>query len=550
MVLLSIKSSLGDIQEPFVDVPTFFFNSLRRHNVFTRGCDPRPVFIDDARAQRPKGLTLDRLEIACTRLASGLYHNVGVRQGDVIAVVLPNSIYYPVVLMASLMVGASCTLANPAYTPRELHHQLKDTQARHIVTTAALCATVASAVELDAASIGKCQLLVVDRTRPKASTLPVHTIFEVSDRRRYPRFRLTSAKTVESKVAFIPYSSGTTGLPKGVLLSHRNIVANVLQAASANDTAAPVDASTCAGVLPMFHSFGLTFICLLMPYMGVSTVVMSRFEMGRFLEIIQDYRVSETMLPPPIVNAMAKMPDLLEKYDLSSLLSVTVGAAPLSSSTIAVIEKQLPNVCIQNGYGLSEASPAISLNSIATRNTQSIGHLLPSIEAKVLDADGRLLGYDESGELCFRGPNVMLGYLNNPAETSLAIDSDGFLHTGDIGHINQEQHLFITDRKKELIKFNGFQVAPAELECLLLQHPLVRDCAVAGVFDSERQTEVPKAYLVLAASDAEQNTHAGQEIVEWLNAQVAYFKQLRGGFKVIDAIPRNASGKILRRLLN
>ncbi|KAJ2076797.1 hypothetical protein H4R24_005504 [Coemansia sp. RSA 988] len=549
MVSLSIKSSLGDIQEPSVDIPTFFFNALRQHNAFTRGLSPRPVFIDGAREQQPKSLTLDKLEMMCSQLASGLYHNVGVRQGNVIAVVLPNSIYYPVVLMASLMVGASCTLVNPAYTSRELHHQLKDTQARHIVTTASLCATVASAIKLDDAAVGNCQLLVVDEIRPESTTLAVRTIFEISDMREFPRFILTSPSAVASTVAFIPYSSGTTGLPKGVLLSHRNIVANVLQAASVNDTVASENESTCVGVLPMFHSFGLTFLCMLMPYKGISTVLMSQFEMCRFLEIIQDYRVSETMLPPPIVNAMVKMTDLVDKYNLTSLTSVTVGAAPLSSNTIAAIEERLPNVCIQQGYGLSEASPAISLNSLATRNIHSIGRLLPSIEAKVLDAKGRLLGYGESGELCFRGPNVMLGYHNNQAETAVAIDSDGFLRTGDIGHISQEQHVFITDRKKELIKFNGFQVAPAELECLLLQHPLVQDCAVAGVFDEERQTEVPKAYLVLVASDIEQNMQTGEKIVEWLNAQVAYFKQLRGGFKFIDAIPRNASGKILRRLL-
>ncbi|KAJ2608707.1 hypothetical protein H4S08_004351 [Coemansia sp. RSA 1365] len=548
MVLLSIKSSLADIQEPFVDIPTFFFDSLRRNNVFTRKDNPRPVFIDSAEVQ-PESLTLNELETMCTRLASGFYHNAGIRKGDVIAVVLPNSIYYPVVLIASLMVGASCTLVNPAYTPRELHHQLKDTQTRHIITTAALCSTVTSAVALKSTLDVNYRLLIVDKKCPENNTFPVRTIFEIFDEREYPRLRLTTAEAVASTVAFIPYSSGTTGHPKGVLLSHRNVVANVLQAVSVSDTHAPDDASTCVGVLPMFHSFGLTFLCLIMPYKGVSTVVMSRFEMNRFLEIIQEYRISEVMLVPPIINAMAKMSDLTGKYDLTSLLSVTVGAAPLSSDTIAVIEGRLPHMRILQGYGLSEASPAISLNPLASRNTQSIGRLLPSIEAKVLGAEDQLLGHDETGELCFRGPNIMLGYHNNQSETSRAIDSDGFLRTGDIGYINQQQHVFITDRKKELIKFNGFQVAPAELEGLLMQHPLVQDCAVVGIYDKDRQTEVPKAYLVLVGEDSEQNIQIGQKIVKWLNSQVAYFKQLRGGFQLIDAIPKSASGKILRRML-
>ncbi|KAJ2427696.1 hypothetical protein GGF41_001601, partial [Coemansia sp. RSA 2531] len=209
----------------------------------------------------------------------------------------------------------------------------------------------------------------------------------------------------------------------------------------------------------------------------------------------------------------------------------------------------LPELSILQGYGLTETSPAISLNPPTASNVRSVGRILPSIEAKVVDDIGRTLDSNEIGELCFRGPNIMLEYLNNDEATKETIDVDGYLHTGDVGYIDDQQHIYVTDRKKELIKYNGFQVAPAELEGIILQHPFVRDCAVKGIFDLQRQTEVPKAYLVLADPDQNDPAAAAQRVVEWVNNQVAYYKQLRGGYVLVNSIPRNTSGKILRRLL-
>ncbi|KAJ2301937.1 hypothetical protein IWW55_003670 [Coemansia sp. RSA 2706] len=533
MVQAFIKSSLADIDVPAVDIPTFFFESARRHDDFTRASSPRPLFTDGS-----ESVTLDQLESMCARLASGLYHTAGVRAGDVVAVMLPNSVHYPAIILSALMLGAACTLVNPAYTAREIGHQLADSGASCVFTTPALRETVSSAIA-------------------EHHTI-ITSIFDLFHDGDFPRARIASHDACQSTVAFIPYSSGTTGNPKGVMLSHRNIIANVLQAAALVGRQQQQQRgypSTSAGVLPMFHSFGLLFLCFLMPYSGTSTVVMAAFSMERFLQIVQDHRVTETMLVPPIINGLAKMPQVTDRYELGSLATIIVGAAPLSSDTIATLEQRMPHVRILQGYGMSEASPALSLNPVAgSRNPLSIGRLVPSVDAKVIDDSGKALGINETGELCFRGPNVMLGYVNNREETQAAIDSDGFLHTGDVGHIDEHQHVFITDRKKELIKFNGFQVAPAELEGLLLQHPRVRDCAVVGVFDEERQTEVPKAFLVLTADGGgngseEQARAVGQSVVKWLNGQVAYYKQLRGGFAVLDAIPKSASGKILRRML-
>ncbi|KAJ2255395.1 hypothetical protein IW137_001074 [Coemansia sp. RSA 1287] len=534
MVNAYIKSSLPEIDVPDIDIPSFFFASVKRHAVFTRRESPRPLFIEGT-----ESVTLVQLESLCTRLASGLYHTAGVRSGSVVAVVLGNTIHYPMIILSALMAGASCTLVNPAYTAREIGHQLSDSRATHVVTTTALCSVVEAAIGKHKLPIH--QILVTDDAVSQTGTLNVQSVFGMLSSQEFPRASVDSASTV----AFVPYSSGTTGTAKGVLLSHRNIVANVLQVAALSKCSEP---STSAGVLPMFHSFGLLFLCLLMPYKGTTTVVMARFDMQGFLQMVQDHHVTEAMLVPPIITGLIKSPQLVQQYDLSSLKTIVAGAAPLSSSAVAEIERLLPNVRVAQGYGMSEASPALSINpSEGAINPRSAGCLLPNIEAKVIDDNGRVVGLSETGELCFRGPNIMLGYLGNASATHETVDSEGFLRTGDIGHIDKSKHVYITDRKKELIKFNGFQVAPAELEGLLMQHPQIKDCAVAAVFDERRQTQVPRAYFVVSECDNAQAV--GQCVVEWLNAQVAYYKQLRGGFVILEAIPKSASGKILRRML-
>ncbi|KAJ2704621.1 hypothetical protein FB645_003118 [Coemansia sp. IMI 203386] len=542
----AITSSLPAVSIPSTDIPTFFFDSVRQLDEFSsNGTSPRPLFIDGS-VDNGESLDLEQFETLCTRLAAGLYHKTGVRQTDVVAVVLPNSIYYPVAILAVLMLGAACTLVNPAYTEREIAHQMEDSGAKFVITVADLHPTVAQASPgLNAST----QMLVLDKSGAEPSD--ILSIFDVLTDDAFPRVAWTETTDSEQDgtPAFIPYSSGTTGMPKGVVLSHRNIIANIKQALSIQTTLD--QPRTSIAILPMFHSFGLLFLCFLMPITAATTVVMPRFEMPRFLQLIETHKATDAMLVPPIVNALAKMPEASKKYNLTSLVEIVVGAAPLSTSAIAAVEKLMPHVRVLQGFGLTEGSPAISLNPRNHRCVDSVGRLLPNIAAKVLDSDGRVLGPDTVGELCFRGPNIMLGYLNNPEETQRAIDEDGFFHTGDIGYIDQNQFVFITDRKKELIKYNGFQVAPAELEGILMQHPEVRDCAVVGVFDEHRQTEVPRAFVVLEASTRDGQSAAGgaEHIVDWANGQVAYYKQLRGGYSIVESIPKSASGKILRRML-
>ncbi|KAJ2784368.1 hypothetical protein H4R18_001172 [Coemansia javaensis] len=551
-------SPLEEVVIPNADIPTFFFERVEQNSGFVHGDAPRAVFVSEDGGE---SLSLAQLRELAGRLAAGLYHDVGVRRGDVVAVVLPNSVYYMPVVLAALMLGAQCTLANPAYTARELRHQLEDSGARHVVADAARCGAVCEAVGQGAAQQRISQVLVVDRVAPGAAAaaaagVPVRSVFDVLRDGGFPRVALRTEAECAQTPALILYSSGTTGAPKGVLLSHRNLVACALQVMalqrSNSPAGMPPGTGTGMAILPLFHTFGFAFQCMAMPLRGLTTVVVPRFDMQRFLAAVQAHRVTETVMVPPIINALVKLPAgaTREKYDLSSVATITVGAAPLGAEIIAMLEALMPHVCVLQGYGMTEASPVLSVNMRATRNIASSGPLAPNMEAKVVDDDGRMLAAGEVGELCFRGPNVMLGYLNRPEDTAATVDADGFLHTGDIGYIGEGCHVFVTDRKKELIKFSGFQVAPAELEALLMQHSRVADCAVARAFDEGRQTEVPRAYLVLDPGVApEARDKTAQAVVEWLNAQVAYYKQLRGGYVLLDSIPKSAAGKILRRML-
>ncbi|KAI8322896.1 luciferase [Martensiomyces pterosporus] len=550
MTISIIKSPFPDVDIPSADLPTYFFEQMRQFEEFTRKDSPRPLFVDGTKGST-KSLTLDQLETMANRLASGLYNVLGVRQGDVVAVVMPNSIYYPAILLAVLMVGATCTLANPAYIARELNYQLAHSSAKFIIAASSLIPTVKEATAAAELLLDQ-HVLVADHTTGQSEEpVVLRSIFDVLSDADYPRVRLTSHESVSQTVAIIPYSSGTTGLPKGVKLSHYNFVSNIQQSVAIQRLYTSTYPRVCVAILPMFHIYGLLFLCFVPAIAGSSTVVMPKFDMAQFLTLVQTHQITEAMLVPPIINALVKQ-NAAKEYDLSSLSWITCGAAPLNTDTVRSLERMFDGIRLMQGYGLTEASPAIALSHPDSKNPSSCGKLVPNIEAMVIDDLGRALGTDEVGELCFRGPNVMTGYLNNDQATRETIDSDGFLHTGDIGYIDEDGYVYVTDRKKELIKFNGFQVAPAELEGILMQHPRVRDCAVFGVYDKSRQTEVPKAHLVLTADDKldiQEPDDVAHRVVEWMNEQVAYYKHLRGGYVVVDAIPKSASGKILRRFL-
>ncbi len=341
-------------------------------------------------------------------------------------------------------------------------------------------------------------------------------------------------------VVALPYSSGTTGLPKGVMLSHRNLVANVLQVDAVGHLRDGQD--TLITFLPFFHIYGLVVVMLLGLRSGATLVVMPRFDLEQYLDLVERYRATVLHVVPPIVLALAKSP-CVSGRDFSSVRKLFSGAAPLGADVICQCLARVGG-CLQQGYGMTEASPATHTTSenAATTKPGSIGVPVPNTECRVVDpATGQDAAPGENGELWVRGPQVMLGYHNRPAETLATIDADGWLHTGDIGHADADGHFFVVDRLKELIKYKGLQIAPAELESVLLSHAAVADAAVVPQKDEEAG-EVPHAFVVL------KGPATADELMAFVAQRVASYKKIRR-LDFIDAIPKSPSGKILRRVL-
>jgi 4-coumarate--CoA ligase len=281
---------------------------------------------------------------------------------------------------------------------------------------------------------------------------------------------------------------------------------------------------------------------------GFELVVMNKFEIERFCQIIEQYKVTFIYLVPPVLLLLSKHPSI-SKYDLSSLRMVNSGAAPLTRDLIEAVNKRI-TLPIKQGYGLSETSPTTHTQPWKDWNTTigSVGKLLPNMTAKYINEKGEEVPVGETGEMALKGPNVFKGYLNRPELTKDCFTDDGFFLTGDIGHQDDNGNFYITDRVKELIKYKGFQVAPAELEGILVGHPKVDDVAVIGIFSAEQASELPRAYVKLApGADANQQTE--KEIADYLQSKVAPHKRLRGGIRFVPEIPKSVSGKILRRVL-
>jgi acyl-CoA synthetase (AMP-forming)/AMP-acid ligase II len=300
--------------------------------------------------------------------------------------------------------------------------------------------------------------------------------------------------------------------------------------------------------LPFFHIYGLTCLIHQSIFSGLQLVVMPKFDLEDFCRIIQEHKVTFAYVVPPVILLLSKHP-VVSKYDLSTVRMMNSGAAPLTRDLVDSVYNRL-KIPVKQGYGLSETSPTTHTQPWSDWNKTigSVGTLLPYQTAKYMSAEEKEVAPGEVGELWIKGPNVFKGYLNNPEGTAHALTKDGYFKTGDVGYQDKEGNFYITDRVKELIKYKGFQVPPAELEGILVSHPKINDVAVIGVYHEEHATELPRAYVVPAAG-VENHEKEKTDIVEWLNAKVANHKKLRGGVHFVDEIPKSVSGKILRRAL-
>jgi len=331
-----------------------------------------------------------------------------------------------------------------------------------------------------------------------------------------------------------------------VELTHFNLTSNVVQieACQPDDSMATEDDAVLVH-LPLFHIYGLEVLMNLYLSVGATLVMMGRFDMGEFLGLLVNHRITRLYTVPPVAQGLTMVPTLKD-LDLSALKCVMLAAAPTSSDLQERLSEAIGVPVIQ-GYGMTELSPAshVDFTDSSRNRPGSVGRLLADTEEKIVDLEtGETeVALGETGELLVRGPQVMKGYFNNPQATAETLTADGWLHTGDIVRADEDGYIWVLDRKKELIKYKGFQVPPAELEGLLLGHPAVADAAVIGIQDEE-SGEVPKAFVVTR----EGQSVSADEVMEYIAEQVANFKQIRQ-VQFVDSIPKNPSGKILRRVL-
>ena len=457
-----------------------------------------------------------------SRTAAGLAAR-GIRKGDVVSVWAPNVPEWPVAFFAAVRLGAVVHTSNPVSTSEELAFQLADGNVKLLVTVNALAEKALAAIAQSKKSI---EVLTFDET-PGLPTLASIAIDAAP-----PSVTIDPA----SDIVALPYSSGTTGLPKGVMLTHRNIVAQLRQL----DAIENIEMPALLGVLPFFHIYGMVIIMMHGLMRGSAIVTMPKFEFEPFLKVLQDWPITSAHIVPPIVVGLGKHP-AVDSYKFPHLRYLFSGAAPLGPELTEAVEKRL-NVKIRQGYGMTEASPATHYTVAGSERCGCVGLLMPSTECRIIEPEtGKDLPTGSRGEVWVRGPQVMKGYLNNPEATARTVDAEGWLHTGDIGIVDDDGYLTVVDRLKELIKVKGFQVAPAELESLLLKHPKIADVAVIPI-DDEDSGEVPKA-IVVAKSPL-----TADEVIEFLFPQVAHYKRVRQ-VAFVDAIPKSPSGKILRRVL-
>jgi acyl-CoA synthetase (AMP-forming)/AMP-acid ligase II len=482
----------------------------------------------------PTGRVLTYAELADSvrRAAAGLVAR-GLARGDMLALCAPNSPEFAVAYYAALAAGALVTTVNPLAPAGDITRQLTHSGARWLITTGALAQGSAGQA---AAAAGIRETFALGAASAAGPAVPFTSLTGTDHTDRLPAVD-------PDDNAVLLYSSGTTGLPKGVLLSHRNLVASLCQTRPVHQVG-PDD--VLLTVLPLYHLYALQVTLSLGLAAGAAVVTMPRFDLEGCCALVQDHGVTRMEVVPPIVLALARHP-AVTGYDLSSLRLITSAAAPLGTALAGECARRL-GCRMKQMYGMTELGGAThGVPDTGGGPASSIGPPLPGVQARVVDcASGVDVELGEPGEMLIRTPAAMRGYLGNPEATAATIDADGWLHTGDVVIADREGWFTIVDRVKELIKYKGSQVSPAALEAILLTHPAVADAAVIGRPDEE-SGEIPTAVVVLRQPAADTGP-AGRELMAYVAARVAPHEKIRS-VEFVTEIPTSPSGKILRRLL-
>jgi len=476
-----------------------------------------------------RSVTFREIDRLSDQLAAALAKR-GVRPGDRVTIFMPNSVEFVIAFYGTLKIGGVVNPINAQSKEREVRFQVDDAGASAVLYHAAL-APVVDAIRSDLKGVRA--FAVTGDTAPKG--VDRFNDLLLADE---PDLGF-SARIGMNDLAALPYTSGTTGFPKGVMLTHANLTANQQQFFAA----VPVRRDDVfLNVLPYFHIYALNLLMTGAISLGATQVIMPRFDMVEYCTLVERQRATVCFIVPPIVLGLAMSPEV-ERHDFSSVRFFFSGAAPLAPDPARRMMQRIGKPIIQ-GYGLTETSPVTHANPFDAPVLESIGPVVPGTEDKIVDLETgtKTLPNGEVGEICVRGPQVMKGYWNKPQDTADVI-RDGWFHTGDVGRRDDKGYLFIVDRKKEFIKYKGFGVGPAEVEAVLCEHPAVADAGVIGKPNDEAG-EIPKAFVQLRP-----NTQAtAEELIAFVKERIADYKRVRE-IEFIDKVPRTASGKILRREL-
>ncbi|KAL1640155.1 hypothetical protein SLS58_007269 [Diplodia intermedia] len=550
--------------QPAIEIPThlttwdWLFDSA--YSPLSRGLPP------DQLAGYTDATTSETIDWAAvktltTNLSTALVRKLSLRPGETVSLFSQNSVWYPIAMHGALRAGARVSGASPAYGVDEMAYALRTAKTRVLI-----CGRASLDVAVEAARKagleGEGRVVVLEGEAEGFETVKelIEWGKKQGESNQVPAFKIPAGKKNGEVCGFLSFSSGTTGLPKAVMISHQNVIAQCLQIQQITTA----DHDKVLAVLPAFHITGLVHVLHLPVLINAAVIILPSFTMRSMLATVQKYRIRELLLVPPILIRLIRDP-IVAEYDLSCVRRFSSGAAPLSAEVLQLLRERFPGTGFKQGYGMTESCSCITAHPpdrYDFRHAHTVGAIVASTEVRIVRPDGTdVAGVDEPGEILARGPQVVMGYLDNPAATRETFDADGWLHTGDQGSIDADGLVTITDRIKEMIKVKGVGVAPAELEDLLLGHAKVEDVAVFGVAD-EYAGEVPKAYVVLkpgvvggggkggdeTAAAAAAAVAVGRELLAYVRENKVRDKRVRE-VEFIEEIPKSASGKILRRVL-